>query len=98
LAHRLLWAQVLSALGAASHGRGLLAADVRHQLAVVAGFEALRCEAAILVLVQPTEQLQGLSVGLNQAVCSSYVSELAPTNARGALLACYQLWVRHLVN
>ncbi|RSH84102.1 hypothetical protein EHS25_005347 [Saitozyma podzolica] len=34
----------------------------------------------------------GLSVGLNQAVCSSYVSELAPTNARGALLACYQLW------
>jgi MFS family permease len=47
------------------------------------------------MLKHTTEWLQGLSVGLNQAVCSSYVSELAPTNARGALLACYQLWVRY---
>jgi hypothetical protein len=45
------------------------------------------------MLAQTADRFQGLSVGLNQAVCSSYVSELAPTNARGALLACYQLWV-----
>ena len=36
---------------------------------------------------------QGLSCGMNQAVAGSYVSELAPTNARGSLLAVYQLWV-----
>ena len=37
--------------------------------------------------------LSGLSVGLVQATASVYVSEMAPTNARGALLAVYQLYV-----
>lgn len=36
---------------------------------------------------------QGLSVGLAQATVQSYVSEIAPTRARGFLLAVYQLFV-----
>lgn len=40
-----------------------------------------------------TDISQGFSIGFNQATLSTYISELAPTNARGSLLAMYQLWV-----
>jgi hypothetical protein len=35
-------------------------------------------------------------VGLNQSTLAAYISELAPTRARGALLGIYQFWVSEL--
>lgn len=48
---------------------------------------------------QPTQTTltpQGLSVGCNQMTATSYISEIAPTRARGAALGFYQLFVSTL--
>lgn len=36
---------------------------------------------------------QGFSIGLNQMTLVSYLSEVAPVRARGALVANYSIWV-----
>lgn len=36
---------------------------------------------------------KGLSVGLNHMTATTYISEIAPTRARGAALGLYQLFV-----
>jgi MFS family permease len=36
--------------------------------------------------------LQGFSVGINQAMLMTYISEIAPSQGRGALLANYTIW------
>jgi MFS family permease len=43
--------------------------------------------------------MQGFSVGLNHMTATTYISEIAPTRARGAALGLYQLFVsQHYIN
>ncbi|KAL7418259.1 hypothetical protein Q5752_007125 [Cryptotrichosporon argae] len=48
--------------------------------------------AVLLAVSRGMVNVQGLAIGLNQCTATAYISELAPTNARGALLAAYNFW------
>lgn len=63
----------------------------------MASCQTSQCQTLRLAPSMPANLLmyihQGFSVGCNQMAATTYISEIAPTRARGAALGFYQLFV-----
>lgn len=83
MAGRQVWPKTYDSVDSSLYGHRLYHRDVRHDLATVDGGQDDECASLLISLQAKTitraDRLQGFSVGINQAMLMTYISEIAPT-------------------